>query len=191
LRSITYAACASCAVLLASCAVEPDHFYTLTALPEAARGPAVALTTHVILNVTVPSLIDRRELVIETSADRVSILEHERWPGPLSDQVSQTLARDIEKRRSDVLVGDRGFDQVGTPPIKIKVDVVQMSAQKHGRAILEAHWHIVDAAAHADQIGGDVFSAPLESEDYAAVARGFSVCLSSLADRLVENLPAR
>ena len=33
-----------------------------------------------------------------------------------------------------------------------------------GRATLEAHWRIVDAAAKIDEIGGDTFSAPLEGD---------------------------
>ncbi len=49
----------------------------------------------------------------------------------------------------------------------------------------------MDASAKVDEIGGGLFSAPLAGEEYAAVARGFSECLSSLADRLVEKLPAR
>jgi hypothetical protein len=190
LKSVLYSACAGIVVSLLSCASSPDHFYTLSTLPEAARVPAGPPAIHVILNVVVPALVDRREMVINTSSDRVSILEHERWASPLADQVSQTLARDIEARRADVLVGDRSFDQASAANVKIKVDVVRMSAQKDGRAVLEAHWHLIDAAAKADEIGSGEFSAPLDGgAEYAAVARGFSACLSSLAERLVEKLP--
>lgn len=179
-------------LLVAACAARPsDHFYTLSPLPETSRPPAAAFRRHVILDVTLPAALDRRAMVINIGADRVVILEHERWAEPLADMVSGTLARDIEKRRNDVLVGDRGFDQTNTTSVKIKVDVVEMSARRQGRATLEAHWRIVDAAAKTDEIGGDVFSAPLVGEEYAAVARAFSMCLSSLADRLVEKLPPR
>ena len=190
MRVIRYFAPAALSLVLASCASKPDHFYTLTTLPDAARGPALTLTTHVILEVSVASVVDRRQMVINTSSDRVLILEHERWAEPLADLVSRTLARDIENRRSDLLVGDKGFDQTSSEPIKIKVDVVQMSALKDQRATLEAHWRIVDAVGKVDEIGGDVLSAPLSGEGYAAVAKAFSECLSSLADRLVEKLPA-
>jgi uncharacterized lipoprotein YmbA len=190
LKSVRHSACAGVMVSLLSCASSPDHFYTLSTLPQAAQVPAAAPTTHVILNVAVPALVDRREMVINTSSDRVSILEHQRWASPLPDQVSQTLARDIEARRGDVLVGDRSFDQASAANVKIKVEVVRMSAQKDGRATLEAHWHLIDAAGKTDEVGSGVFSAPLEAgAEYAAVARGFSACLSSLAERLVDKLP--
>jgi uncharacterized lipoprotein YmbA len=88
------------------------------------------------------------------------------------------------------MVADRGFDRAGAPPVRIRVDVVRMSAQRNGRATLEAHWRIVDPAAKTDEIGGDAFSAPLEGSEYSAVAQAFSACLASLADRLVAKLPA-
>lgn len=119
------------------------------------------------------------------------ILEHERWAGGLAEQVTQTLARDIESRRTDVLVGDRGFDRAGATPIKIKVDLVQVSAQLGRRAVLDAHWRIIDPAAHLDEVGGETFSAPIEGTDTAGVARALSEALSSLADRLVEKIASR
>jgi uncharacterized lipoprotein YmbA len=177
-------------VLVASCAIRADRFYALTPLPDAARAPAGTLSTHVILNVTIPPVVDRRELVLNDSNGRVLILEHERWAAPFAEQVSDALARDIEQRRSDIVVAARGFDRAGAPPVRIRVDVVRMSARRNGRATIEAHWRIVDPAAKTDEIGGDAFSAPLEGSEYSAVAQAFSACLASLADRLVAKLPA-
>ncbi len=177
-------------LILASCAGQPDRFYTLSALPDAPRAAGATPAIHVILTVTIPASVDRREIVINTSRTQVLILEHERWAAPLAEEVSESLARDIERRRGDVLVGDRGFDQSKTTPVRIKVDVVQMSAQKGASAVIEAHWRIADATAHVDEIGADVFTAPLDGEDYAAVARSFSTCLSALADRLAAKIAA-
>ena len=168
---------AAFALLMASCATQPDHFYALTPLPDAARAPAGTLSTHVILNVTVPPVVDRRELVLDDSNGRVLILEHERWAAPFAEQVSDALARDIEQRRSDVVVADRGFDRAGTPPVKIRVDVVRMSARRNGRATLEAHWRIVDPAAKTDEIGGDAFSAPIEGCGLFGRCAGASACV--------------
>jgi uncharacterized lipoprotein YmbA len=183
-------AAAAFAMLLASCAITPDHFYALSVLPDTARRPAGTLSTHVVLNVTIPPLVDRRELVLEDSDGRILILEHERWAAPFAEQVSAALARDIEQRRGDVVVADRGFDRAGQTPVRIRVDVVRMSAERNGRATLEAHWRIVDPTAKIDEIGGDTFSAPLAGSGYSAVAQAYSACLAALADRLVAKLPA-
>jgi uncharacterized protein len=190
-RALRSAALAVCAVTVAACAGQPDHFYTLSIMPQSPHAPAAGFATHVVLSVSIPSLVERRQMTLETSADQIVVAEHERWAAPLSDLVTETLARDIERRRADVLVAaDRGFDQPGVKPVRIKIDVVRMSARRGAQATLEAHWRIVDPASQADLLGGETFTASIEGEDYAAIARAFSACLASLAERLVEKLPA-
>ena len=181
----------ACAILLASCAAHPDRFYGLSTLPGAALPPAAGYATRILLSTSIPSVVDRRELIVDAPDDRILVLEHERWAAPLSDLVNQTLARDIEQRRADVLVADRAFDQAGVKPVRIKVEIVRMSARRGGQATLEAHWRIEDAAVQLDQLGGASFSSPIEGDDYASMARAFSLCLASLADRLAEKLPSR
>ncbi len=134
-------------VLIAACAATPDHFYTLAVLPEGAPTGLSAPTLHVLLSVRVPELVDRPELVVSTSSTGILVLEHERWGVSLSDQMVQTLARDIEKRRSDVLVADRAFDQGTRPPIRITVDIVRLTARRGERVSMEARWRIVDESA--------------------------------------------
>jgi uncharacterized protein len=175
-------------LMLAACAVTSDRFYTLNTLPDTERGPLSTPTIHVLLSVSVPSLVDRAEMVMSTPKNGILILDHERWAVPLSDQVFQTLARDIERRRDDVLIGDRGFDQAASPPVTMKVDIVKMAAQRGGRASIEAHWRIVDGRAGMDEIGSGLFEAPLDSDAYASVAQAYSQTLSELAEKLAGNL---
>jgi uncharacterized lipoprotein YmbA len=134
--------------------------------------------------------MDRNEMVLSTSRNGIVILDHERWAAPLADQVSQTLARDIEGRRPDVFVGDRGFDRAASPPVMLKVDIVRMSAQRAGQALIEAHWRIVDSSASVDQLGSGSFEAAI-GDGYAAVAQAYSQTLSDLAERLAQEVRRR
>jgi uncharacterized lipoprotein YmbA len=179
---------AACTVSLAACASQRDHFYQLTVLPEGARTVAQTPTVHVVLGVTVPSLVDRVEMVVSNTANGLLVLDHERWGGGFADQVSQTLARDIEKRRGDVLVGDRSFDQKTVAPVTMRVDIVRMSARPGGIASIEAHWRIVDESVARDEIGSQVFEAPVADTGYAAVAQAYSDTLNGLAEKLVAGL---
>ena len=176
-----------CTLALAGCVGQADHFYTLNTLPEGARV-APAPTIHVRLQVTIPSMVDRNEMVLNTTRNGIVILDHERWGAPLADQVSQTLARDIEGRRSDVFIGDRSFDRAASPPVTLKVDLVRMSAQRGGRANIEAHWHIVDPSAGIDTLGSGSFEAVLSGDGYAAVAEAYSRTLGDLAERLAQEV---
>jgi uncharacterized lipoprotein YmbA len=183
--------CAAFAVaaILAGCAGPRDHFYALTTLPENARAAPAAFTTHVMLTISLPPVVDRRQMVIATSADQLLVLEHERWVAPLSELVVQTLGRDLEGRRADVLVADRSFAQPSLVTVKIRIDIVRMSVRAGGQATLEAHWRVVEAHSNTDEIGADIFESPVTAEDYATVARAFSNDLSSLADRLAAKIP--
>jgi uncharacterized lipoprotein YmbA len=177
--------------LLAACAGKPDHFYTLSVLPDAPRGALVTPVVHVLLQVSVPVLVDRAEMVVTTSGNGVAILDHERWTPLLSDQVAETLSRDLEQRRADLMVGDRGFDQGGAVPVTVKVDIVRMSVQRNGQALIEAHWRIVNPNAGLDAIGSDTSQATVHGDSYAAIAQSYSQALSELADRLVVDLGPR
>jgi uncharacterized lipoprotein YmbA len=176
-------------VLLAACASSrPDHFYTLTPLPQGALGARSAPAVQAALRLSVPVSVDRPQMVLNSSADGIDVMEHERWAAPLSDLMTQALARDIELRRTDLLVTGSGAYRANDPVVKLTVDVVQLSVRRGERASLVAHWRILDSAGGKDVTGGDEFSAALGRDDYGAVARALSECLGQLADRLVEQM---
>jgi uncharacterized protein len=171
--------------LLCACvAHQADHFYILNPQPQGASAARTAPLTLATLRVALPSLVDRPEMILNTSADGIVVLEHERWAAPLADLMTEALARNIEQRRTDMLVSNHGSDA----RIKIMVDVVRMTVRRGQRAGIEAHWRIIGARAGPDMVGGDVFAVPLGEQDYAAVAQALSECLGLLADRLVEQL---
>jgi len=177
-------------LVLPACASEHDRFYTLSTVPENSRTALATPMKNVILNVTIPSLDDRAEMVITTSGNGILVLDHERWADALSEQVTQTLARDLEARRNDLLVSERSFDQADTTPLKIKVEIVRMTARRDGPISIEARWHLVDTANSVDQIGSDRFDVP-GGVGYAAVAQGYSEAAGKLADALISSLAGR
>jgi uncharacterized lipoprotein YmbA len=182
-------ACFGVIGLLCACAVgRPDHFYILSAQPQAAAQPPSAAATPVTLKVTLPTLVDRPELILNTSPDAVTVLEHERWGAPLADLVVQTLGQDIERRRGDLLVGGQGAVHSNLATVKITVDVVQMIARQGDRMSIEVHWRIVDARKSTDLTGNEVFSTRLPQDGYAPVAQALSDCLGRLAERLVTQI---
>jgi uncharacterized protein len=177
-------------LLLSACAsTAPDHFYVLSALPQDTHDARPPPTVQATLKVTLPASADRAEIVLNTSDGRVIILEHERWAAPLADLATQTLARDIERRRTDTLIFTHDMGAPKGADVRIAVDVVQMTLRQGGEARIEAQWRISDLRSSKVVVGGGNFSAPLADGDYAAIARSLSECLGLLADRLVEQMP--
>jgi len=128
-------------------------------------------------------------MVLTPSTEAVVVLEHERWAAPLADLAAQALGRDIERRRADVLVGEPRGSQSGHPPVKVWVDIVQMTVRRGDRVSLEVHWRVSGSSAQTDAAGRDVFSAPAGGQDYTALAEALSECLAQLAERLAGLLP--
>jgi uncharacterized lipoprotein YmbA len=142
----------------------------------------------VSLRVTLPSLVDRSEMMLNTSTNGVIVLEHERWAAPLADLATQTLARDLELRRSDMLVAAQNAGRSDVSAVKVTIDLVQVTVRRGERASIEAHWRIVDPRAGADVVGSEVFSAPVAQDGYSAVPQALSECLGLLADRLAGQM---
>jgi uncharacterized lipoprotein YmbA len=176
--------------LLCACATSrPDHFYILNAQPEGRTVARAAPAAQATLKVTLPSVVDRPEIVLNTSAEGVTVLEHERWAAPLADLVAQTLGQDIERRRPDLVVGGPSASHSAGSAIRVAVDIVQVTLRRGDRAAIEVHWRILDTPTSTDIAGGDVFSAPLAAEGYAAIAESLSECLGMLAQALAGQMP--
>jgi uncharacterized lipoprotein YmbA len=175
--------------LVCACAANhPDQFYLLSVQPPGAVDTRTTPATEVALKVALPSMVDRGEMIIETAAHGVLVVEHERWAAPLTDMVTQTLARDLEQRRADLLVSGPGVSFASRPVVKISIDLLQVTISQDERVSIEAHWHISDARAGKDLVGGEVFTVPLPKQSYAAVAAALSACLGQLADGLITQI---
>jgi uncharacterized lipoprotein YmbA len=180
---------ALCAVLLAGCLTrQADHFYVLDPKPAAVAASRAEFDRQVILRVTIPSLVDRGEIVLAGQGG-VSVMEHERWAAPLADMVSGTLSRDIERRRSDVVVLPRSADKAGIPLSRIAVELNQVSARLGDHLSIEAHWRVTDARTGKETLGRETFVSPQQAQSFAEVAAAFSDCIALLADRLTAEIP--
>jgi uncharacterized lipoprotein YmbA len=168
---------------------QPDHFYVLAAQPAEAHESAAPIRRQVVLQLTLPSLVDRNEMVV-AAPNGVAVMEHERWAAPLADLMTTTLRQDLERRRADVMVSPYGRGAgAGVALVRIDVDVVQLWAQRGVEVSIEAQWRVTDSGNHTS-LGRDVFVAPLHSDSYAAVAAALSSCVGLLADRLAREVPA-
>ena len=177
---------ASCSALLAACASHPDRFYILNPLPAAAPARTTPVT-QATLRIKLPAWLDRSQLVIDTSSDGVTVLEHERWAAPLADLISQTLAMDLQRRRSDLIVSDLGASHA-TAYLNVVVDITKLSIRRGERVHMEIQWRIVDAHAGTEIIRSGEFSNPVSDEGYEAIAQALSGCLGQLADTISADL---
>jgi uncharacterized protein len=179
-----------CVLLLAGCVTrQPDHFYVLNPLPAAIETSRSQFDRQVTLQVTIPSMVDRSEMVIATISG-VSVMDHERWGAPLADMVNAALSQDIERRRSDVVVLPKSADKAGIPLFRIAVEIDQVTARLTDHFSIETHWRVTDVRTGKETLGRDTFVSPQQVQSYADVAAAFSACIALLADRLAAEIPS-
>jgi uncharacterized lipoprotein YmbA len=175
-------------LLFAGCVTrQQDHFYTLNPLPAAVAAPS-QFNRQVTVRVTIPSMLDRGEMVLASPAG-VTMQDHERWAAPLADMINGALSQDIERRRGDVVVLHRSADKAGIPLVSIAVDIDQVSARLNDHLSIETHWRVTDARTGKEALGRDTFVSPQQPQSYAEIAAAFSACLALLADRLTAEIP--
>ena len=178
-------------VLLTGCvARQRDHFYVLDAQPGGGRESRSQFERQITLRVTVPSLVDRAEMVLSSPGGGVMVMDHERWAAPLADLVTAALARDIEQRRNDVVVLSKTADHAGIPLVRMTVDIDQISARLGSQLVVETHWRVTDTHTGRELLGRDTFLSPQAPQSHADVASALSACVASLADRLAAQIPA-
>jgi uncharacterized protein len=164
----------------------PDHFYALNAGGTEGLQARSAFSMQVSVRVSLPIMVDRSEMVL-SHAGGVSILEHERWAAPLSEQFSSVLGQDIEARRQDVIVTSRSIAQPDAPATTISVEVVQLSLLDRVGTRLEVRWR----SQHGNEVAQarETFVAPAAGQSYEGLVQSLNTCISALADRLVAQLP--
>jgi uncharacterized lipoprotein YmbA len=188
LKSLPFLLCVL--ILAGGCATRHrDHFYVLDARPAGARESRSQFDRQVVLSVTVPSVVDRGEMVL-AGVNGVTVLDHERWAAPLADLVTATLGQDIERRRADVVVLPRSADQAGIPLTRIVLEIDQVTARLGDEVSIEAHWRVTDARTGKVSIGREVLPSSQRPQNYTDFASALSDCIALLADRLVREIPA-
>jgi uncharacterized protein len=177
-------------LLLAGCVTrQRDHFYVLSPLPATIAASAAQFDRQVTLRVTIPSLVDRGEMVI-VAAGGVSVMDHERWAAPLADMINSALSQDIERRRTDVVVLPKSADKAGLPLVRISLEIDQVTARLADHLSIETHWRVTDAGTGKETLGRDIFVSPQQPQSYAEIAAAFSACIGLMADRFAREIPA-
>ncbi len=176
-------------LLFAGCVTrQPDRFYVLDPRPDAIGEPRSQFDRQVILSVTIPSLLDRSEMVISTPSG-VAVMDHERWAAPLADLIAASLGQDIERRRGDVVVLPKSANKAGIPIVRITVEIDRVTARLGDHLSVETHWRLTDAGTGNETLGRDAFASQRQVQSYAEVAAALNACVAQLADRLAAIIP--
>jgi uncharacterized lipoprotein YmbA len=104
-----------------------------------ARSPAPSLGLG---PVTLPSYLDRPQLVTRLGPERLALSSGDRWAAPLDEQFWRALAEDlrVEVPARELLA--HPWPRAAAPDLAVTVDVLRFEPGADGAAVLEARWAV-------------------------------------------------
>lgn len=185
------------AALLSGCGRSPQvTFYTLGSDSKiAALNPAKPVPSVSVVNVSLPELVDRPQLVERLAGNRVEILETHRWAEPLKYGIARLLAENLGGRLESNLVTAYPQQAPGEPDYKVVVDIRRF--ESNGSAVsVDTFWSIRRTAATKPVSGrsqinesktGDGYEALISAYNRAIVAVGSDIAQAIRTDWATEK----
>jgi hypothetical protein len=177
--------------LLAACSTTPPvKYYKLSTLPEMQQDVSEAVSgDHVAIGlgpVAFPKFLDRPQIVIRQSPNRVKVSEFHRWASPLQGDFLRVLAKNISILLPMSRVAVYPWKDQDSPTYRIKLNVDQFDGQFGKHVILDVTWSVAKQKDENDPMVKNSFiKEPVTTEDYEAIAAAKSRAIAVLSQEIV------
>ncbi|MDQ2659319.1 MAG: PqiC family protein [Verrucomicrobiota bacterium] len=130
-----------CALLLAGCGGGRDGFYRLSAtdLPAAVRGSSGLSVS--VGPVSLPSYIDRTELVFQNGPNEFQLPTNARWIGSLQENIGRVVASDLGALLHSNRVRS-ALDKGAPAQYRVALDLRKFHGISGSEAVLDLSWRI-------------------------------------------------
>jgi uncharacterized lipoprotein YmbA len=176
------------AVLAAGCATPASRFYTLSTTP-APAGIPVAYSVAVG-PVTIPSVIDRPQIVVSTSPNQVQLDEFNRWASPLQSNIARVVADNLASILGTARVSLFPQTMSAAADYRAAVQVQRFDTAPGDAASLEALWTVTRAKDGTTQTGRTSVRESSPSGGYDGVAAAHSRALARLSRDIADAIQA-
>ncbi len=123
----------------------PTRFYVLSPMKKT-DIKATRISSRISVGVgpvSIPDYLDRPQIIVRTSENRLDLREFDKWAGSLKHDVPRVIADDI----STILGTDKVFifpwAASLNPRFEVKIDITRFDGNKKGMVLLDAKWVIM------------------------------------------------
>lgn len=178
------------ATLLVGCSSSPKvTFYTLN-VAATDEAPVSAITSVAIGPITLPELLDRPQLVVRTTANRVEFLESHRWAESLKSEIPRIIAADLGILLKPTRVSSYPQNAGLEAGYRVMLDIQRLEMTAGEGVRLEALWSVRKSDGGVPKSGRTMVSEPVSAAGYdalvAAQSRALAVVSRDLAQALRE-----
>jgi uncharacterized protein len=187
------AAVAAAVAALAGCASPPSHFYTLSPTDDAAHAVASTRSANPawmieLAPVDVPPQVAKAQLVVQTGANQVDVLEQQRWASMPGDEIRRALSGDLTQRLDTIDVYGSPRPE-GVPVYRVSVNVQRFESWPGSHALVDAVWSVRSLATQTVMTCRSVFNEPV-GEGYDALVAGHRRAVEALSAAIANGVRA-
>ncbi|MBN3852689.1 membrane integrity-associated transporter subunit PqiC [Paraburkholderia sp. Ac-20340] len=172
------------AAALAGCASPGSRFYTLSPSDDTARTAPAATAGNPawlieLAPVDVPPQVSKAQLVVQTDATQVKVLEQERWASMPGDEIRRALSGDLTQQLDTIDVyGSPRPD--GVPVYRVSVNVQRFESWPGSHALIDAVWSVRALDSQTVMTCRSVLNEPV-GDGYDALVIGHRRAVSDLS----------
>ncbi|TAN65686.1 MAG: membrane integrity-associated transporter subunit PqiC [Methylobacter sp.] len=181
----------SASTLLSACMSTPTQFYVLEPLSEPPHSSSTADKKRQIGvgPVSIPALLERKQIVTRLPDNSVKIAEFHQWASPLKDNVSQVLTRNLATLQTGDLVRAYPWSAYGAVDYRIIIDIIRFDTRPEQSVNLEADWAIMNEKNHTLLSNGRTkIEHQLDDPSYPAAVKALDKILSEFSQELSQAL---
>lgn len=170
--------------LVVGCASAPSRFYTLSAAGGTAKNSSNVSVA--VGPVSIPTVVDRPQIVISMGPNQVRLDEFNRWALPLQNNIAQVIAENLTA-------------QLGTPRVTVFpeltsadadyraiIDVQRFDSMPGEAATLEALWMVRRMKDGKAERGRTTVRQSVPEKDYVALAAAHSQAIARLSQEIAD-----
>ena len=159
--------------------------------PAAANAAAVAAAPAVVVGpVTLPELVDRPQLVVRVAANRVAILESQRWAEPLKSEIPRVIAEDLGRLLGSSRVSSYLQHSGPDADCRVLLDIERFEASPGEAVSVDAVWSLRRGAGGTPETGRSRVREPVRGEGYDALVAAYGRALLAVSADLARAVQA-
>lgn len=177
----------SVCILLSSCiSTPPTQFYVLEPLNEHTSSTSTDQKRRIGIGpVSLPTLLERKQIVTRIPDNSVQIAEFHQWATPLKDNVAQVLTHNLAILQADDLIRTYPWTAYGNVDYRIIIDITRFDTRPGQSVNLEANWAIMNEKDHSLLSNGhSKIERPLQDPSYPATVKALNKILGEFSREL-------
>jgi uncharacterized lipoprotein YmbA len=130
---------------------DPSRFFTLTAIAQPA-APAAKESSNPggislgIGPVRLPGYLDRQEIVVRVSPNRIDLSEYDQWAEPLETNFNRVLGQNLAVLLPVNRLVFFPWESTRSPAYQLEVEVLRFEANAAGDVQLSARWAVIETS---------------------------------------------